>query len=132
MGNKQWLILLLLVLSLGCTQKVDQVAIERLLEGGEQGFQLHYFHEDADMAPVPDGQVHMLWWSEDDDLSGVNESVHTHMHYVGTGDHKEWVKGLGLTKFPVFVLTDHEKILLITDDMKKIGQFISRENHTES
>ncbi|GAB6928218.1 hypothetical protein JCM10914A_22010 [Paenibacillus sp. JCM 10914] len=125
MARYRLFILILLVFVLGCSREPDQAAVEQLFEGKEPGIHLHYFYEDASMSH---GKAHVLWWSDEDDNFRLNaESIHNHLHDVGSGDNREWAKDLGLSQFPVFVLTNQAEILSVTNDLEKVRKVISRE-----
>ncbi len=103
-----------------------EVPEELLAEKDE--LRIHYFYEDANAANGPNEQTHVAWWSEEIHMSDADREVlqATNLHNVRDETGRQTADVIGLTRFPIVVLVNDKEIVLKTDDLNEVIDFLKK------
>ncbi|PJN51306.1 hypothetical protein PAEVO_43970 [Paenibacillus sp. GM2FR] len=117
-----------LVMVIGCSSLSKIEVPEELLAEGEDELRIHYFYEDANAAKEPDEQAHVVWWSEEVHMSDVDKEAlqATILHNVRDETVRQKADAVGLTRFPMVVLVNDKEIVLKTDDLNDVIDFLKK------
>lgn len=130
MKFKSLLIGFVLAMVIGCSG-LNKIEIpEELLAEGEDELRIHYFYEDANAANGPNEKTHVVWWSEEVQMSEADRKAlqATILHNVGNETGRQKADALGLTRFPMVVLMNDKEIVLITDDLNEVINLLKKNN----
>lgn len=117
-----------LVIVIGCSGLSKIAVPEELLAEGEDELRIHYFYEDANAAEGPNEQTHVAWWSEDVHMADADREAlqATTLHNVRDETVRQKADAVGLTRFPVVVLVNDKEIVLKTDDLNEVVDFLKK------
>jgi len=115
---------------IGCSG-LNKIEIpEELLAEGQDELRIHYFYEDANAANGPNEKTHVVWWSEEGHMSDADRKAlqATILHNVRDEAGRQKADALGLTRFPMVVLMNNKEIVLKTDDLNAVINFLKKIN----
>lgn len=120
-----WFVLALVI---GCSGLSKIEIPEELLAEREDEYRIHYFYEDANAANGPNEQTHVAWWSEEVHMSDADREVlqATMLHNVRDETGRQRADAIGLTSFPTVVLVNDKEIVLKTDDLNDVMDFLKK------
>jgi hypothetical protein len=110
---------------IGCSSLSKIEVPEELLAEGEDELRIHYFYEDANAAKE---QAHVVWWSEEVHMSYADKEAlqATTLHNVRDETVRQRADAVGLTRFPMVVLVNDKEIVLKTDDLNDVIDFLKK------
>ncbi|MBY0164090.1 hypothetical protein H0178_51225 [Cytobacillus firmus] len=116
-----------LAMVIGCSE-LSKIAVPEDLLAGEDELRIHYFYEDANAANGPNEQTHVAWWSEEVHMSDADREVlqATMLHNVRDETGRQRADAIGLTSFPTVVLVNDKEIVLKTDDLNDVIDFLKK------
>lgn len=116
-----------LAMVIGCSE-LSKIAVPEDLLAGEDEYRIHYFYEDANAANGPNEQTHIAWWSEEVHMSDADREVlqATMLHNVRDETGRQRADAIGLTSFPAVVLVNDKEIVLKTDDLNDVIDFLKK------
>lgn len=116
-----------LAMVIGCSE-LSKIAVPEDLLAGEDEYRIHYFYEDANAANGPNEQTHVAWWSEEVHMSSPDREVlqATMLHNVRDETGRQRADAIGLTSFPTVVLVNDIEIVLKTDGLNDVMDFLKK------
>ncbi|WP_433942040.1 hypothetical protein [Paenibacillus lautus] len=112
---------------IGCSG-LSKIEVPEELLAEEDELRIHYFYEDANAANGPNEQTHVAWWSEEIHMSDADREVlqATILHNVRDETGRQTADVIGLTRFPIVVLVNDKEIVLKTDDLNEVIDFLKK------
>lgn len=117
-----------LAIVMGCSGLSKIEIPEELLAEREDELRIHYFYEDANAAKGPNEKTHVAWWSEEVRMSDADREVlqAAMLHNVRDETGRQRADAIGLTRFPIIVLVNDKEIVLKTDDLDEVIDFLKK------
>ncbi|MCM3260858.1 hypothetical protein M3664_24045 [Paenibacillus lautus] len=119
-----WFVLAMVI---GCSG-LSKIEVPEELLAEEEELRIHYFYEYANAANGPNEQTHVAWWSEEIHVSDADREVlqATKLHNVRDETGRQMADAIGLTRFPIIVLVNDKEIVLKTDDLNEVIDFLKK------
>lgn len=116
-----WFVLAMVI---GCSG-LSKIEVPEELLAEEDELRIHYFYEDANAA---NGPTHVAWWSEEIHMSDADREVlqATILHNVRDETGRQTADVIGLARFPVIVLVNDKEVVLKTDDLNEVIDFLKK------